>query len=109
MPQHAGHQKEDELGWYMQGSSQEVADVLMEFAQELRGGDVNVWKGQRELHMSPEGKLSLRVEAIIDQDGYEGLHMSLHWQATPATADLSGGANMGVEMGGDGPKLGDTN
>lgn len=107
MPQHPGHDKEDELGWYMEGSTTEVADVLMEFAQELRAGDVNVWKGQRELHLSPEGKLSLRVEAMVDEDGRQGLHMGLHWETTSATADMHGGANMGLEIGGDGPKLGD--
>lgn len=107
MPQHPGHQKEDELGWYMEGSAAEVADVLMEFAQELRSGDVNVWKGQCELHLSPEGRLSLRVEAIVDQDGREGLHMGLHWTATSAAADMHGGANTGLELGGAGPKLGD--
>lgn len=107
MPQHSGHEKEDELGWYMEGSAVEVADVLMQFAQELRAGDVNVWKGQRELHLMPEGKLSMRVQAVVDQDGGEGLHMALHWETTSATADLHGGANMGIESGGQGPKLGD--
>jgi amphi-Trp domain-containing protein len=107
MPQHPGQQKEDELGWYMEGSAEEVAEILMEFAQELRAGDVNVWKGQRELHMAPQGRLSLRVEAIVDQDGQQGLHMGLHWNATSSAADMHGGANMGVELGGGGPKLGD--
>jgi amphi-Trp domain-containing protein len=99
MPQHQGHQKEDELGWFMRGSAREVADVLMEFAQELRNGDVNVWKGQRELHLSPEGSIDFRVEAIVDGDGREGLHMRLHWETTSASADLHGGANMGVPLG----------
>ncbi len=107
MPHHSGHQKEDELGWYMAGTVREVADVLMEFAQELRNGDVNVWKGQRELHLSPQGKVELRVEAIVDQDGRQGLHMKLHWDATSAAADFHSGANMGVELGGEGRKLGD--
>jgi amphi-Trp domain-containing protein len=105
MPQHPGHQKEDELGWHMTGSTVEIADILMQFAQGLRSGDVNVWKGQRELHLSPEGKLDMRVEAIADEDGREGLHLRLHWDRTSATADMHSGANMGLEVGGEG-KLG---
>lgn len=107
MPHHSGHQKEDELGWYMEGSPTEVADILAEFAQELRRGDVNVWKGQRELHLSPEGKVSFAVQAVVDTDGRQGFHMKMHWYDTSATADAHGGANMGVEVGGRGPKLGD--
>lgn len=107
MPQHAGQQKEDELGWFMTGSAQEIADILMEFAQELRRGDVNVWKGQRELHLAPEGKLEFRVEAIVDADGREGLHMKLHWDTTSAAADPHSGANMGVALGGGDRNLAD--
>ena len=95
MPHQSGHQKEDELGWYMEGGVNEVADILAEFAQELRRGDVNVWKGQRELHLSPEGKISFRVEAVVDTDGQQGLHMKLHWYDTSAADDLSGAANRG--------------
>ena len=103
MTEHAGHEhaKEDEVAWKMQGSSTEVADVLMEFAQGLRSGDVNVWKGQRELHLSPEGRIRMSVDAIADADGYEGLHIKLHWDTTSATADLHGGANTGLPLGGD--------
>ena len=107
MAQHSGHQKEDELGWHMTGSAQEIGDILAEFAQGLRSGDVNVWKGQRELHLSPEGKVSLQVEAIADEDGRQGFHMKLHWTHTSATADMHSGANMGVEVGGQGRKLDD--
>jgi len=64
----------------MEGSAVEIADVLMEFARELRNGDVNVWKGQRELHLSPEGKLMLRVEAKADEQ-QEWLDMQLSWPA----------------------------
>ena len=107
MPQHPGQQGGDELGWYMEGSVQEVADILMEFAQELRQADVNVWKGQRELHLSPHGKVQFRVEAIADDNGRQGLHLKMHWETTSASADLHSGANMGVQMGGQGQKLGD--
>lgn len=100
MPHHSGHQTEDELGWYMEGGVGEVADILAQFAQELRRGDVNVWKGQRELHLSPEGKISFRVEAVVDTDGRQGLHMKLHWYDTSAAEDIGGGANMGVQKGG---------
>lgn len=100
------HHKEDELGWYMEGSPAEVADILAQFAQELRRGDVNVWKGQRELHLSPEGKVSLRVQAIVDDDGQQGFHMKMHWYDTSAAADLHSGANMGVELGGRGANMG---
>ena len=68
----------DQLGWSMEGSAVEIADILSEFARELRNGDVNVWKGQRELHLNPEGKLSLRVEAKAD-DQSEWLDMQLSW------------------------------
>ena len=100
MPQHGGQQTGDELGWYMEGSAVEVADILMEFAQELRSGDVNVWKGQRELHLMPEGRLQLRVDAISDDDGREGLHLKLHWNTTSAAANLHSGADeyMGVPL-----------
>jgi amphi-Trp domain-containing protein len=68
----------DQLGWSMEGSAVEIADILSEFARELRNGDVNVWKGQRELHLNPEGKLRLRVEAKAD-DQSEWLDMRLSW------------------------------
>ncbi len=70
----------DHIGWHMEGSAVEIADVLMEFARELRNGDVNVWKGQRELHLNPEGKLMLRVEAKADEQ-QEWLDMRLSWPA----------------------------
>ncbi len=79
MPKHPGRQKTDELGWHMAGSVREVADILEEFARELRGGDVNVWKGQRELHLNPEGPIELRVEAHHERDGREALSMRLTW------------------------------
>lgn len=107
MPHHSGHQKEDELGWYMQGSATEVADILTEFAQELRNGDINVWKGQRELQLAPQSKIEMRVEAIADEDGRQGFHVTMHWYTTSGTADLHSGANMGVDVGGDRPRLGD--
>jgi amphi-Trp domain-containing protein len=68
----------DQLSWRMEGSAAELADVLAEFARELRNGDVNVWKGQRELHLNPEGKITLRVEAKAD-DEQEWLDMQLSW------------------------------
>ena len=68
----------DRIAWHMEGSVTEIADILAEFAQELRNGDVNVWKGQRELHLNPEGRLSLRVQARAD-DEREGLEMQLSW------------------------------
>ena len=63
----------------MTGSVTEVADILAEFAQELRRGDVNVWKGQHSLHLHPESQLALRVEATVDQDGRQNLALRLHW------------------------------
>jgi amphi-Trp domain-containing protein len=79
MPTHPGQQQSDELAWRMTGSVAEVADILAEFAEELRRGDVNVWKGQRSLHLHPEAQLALSVEAISDQDGRQRLHLRLHW------------------------------
>ena len=79
MPTHPGQQQPDELAWRMTGSITEVAGILGEFAEELRQGDVNVWKGQRTLHLHPESKLSLSVDAVVDEDGGQGLHMKLHW------------------------------
>ncbi len=74
------HHDPDQLSWRMEGSAGEIADILAEFARELRSGAVNVWKGQRELHLNPEGKLSLRVEAKAD-DQNEWLDMRLSWVA----------------------------
>jgi amphi-Trp domain-containing protein len=68
----------DQLSWRMEGSATEIADVLAEFARELRSGQVNVWKGQRELNLHPEGKLTLRVKAEAD-DEREWLDMQLSW------------------------------
>ena len=68
----------DHIAWHMEGSPGEIADILAEFARELRNGDVNVWKGQRELHLNPEGRLTLRVEAKAD-DQREWLDMQLAW------------------------------
>ncbi len=102
MAERGGDQQHDELGWHMEGSPAEVADILMQFAQQLRSGDVNVWKGQRELHLMPEGRLQLHVHAIADDDGREGLHMKLHWNLTGGAADLHGAASdyMGTPLGG---------
>lgn len=80
MPKHSGQQQQDELEWHMTGTSAEVADILTEFAQELRRGDVNVWKGQRSLHLTSASRFDLRVEAILDQDGGQALHIQLHWR-----------------------------
>ncbi len=80
MPKHPGHQQQDELEWHMTGTSAEVADILVEFAEELRRGDVNVWKGQRSLHLNPTSRLDLRVEAIVDKDSGQALHVHLHWR-----------------------------
>ncbi len=68
----------EQLGWHMEGSAAELADILSEFARELRNGDVNVWKGQRELHLNPEGRLRLEVTAKAD-DQREWLDMQLSW------------------------------
>jgi amphi-Trp domain-containing protein len=73
-------QDEDKIGWHMQGSAEEIADILVEFARELRKGDVNIWKGQRELHLNPEGKLSLYVEAKANDDR-EWLDIQLGWSS----------------------------
>jgi amphi-Trp domain-containing protein len=78
MPSHAGEQHEDEVAWRMTGSAAEIADVLAEFATELRGGDVNVWKGQRSLHLHPDNRIELRVDAVV-HEGRQGLHIELHW------------------------------
>jgi amphi-Trp domain-containing protein len=102
MPQHTGQQPEDELGWYMTGSQTEVADVLSEFAQELRRGDINVWKGQRELHLDPSGTIRLQTEAIVNDDGSEELVMRLRWHTTSASEDLHDGANTGLALGDQG-------
>jgi amphi-Trp domain-containing protein len=79
----------DQLGWHMEGSAGELADILMEFARELRNGDVNVWKGQRELHLNPMGKLTLRVHARAD-DQREWLDMQLAWPVSTGEDALGG-------------------
>ena len=78
----------EHIGWHMEGSSGEVADVLAEFARELRNGDVNVWKGQRELHLNPEGRLTFSVQARAD-DRREWLDMQLAWPV-PGTDPFGG-------------------
>ena len=75
----------DQLGWHMEGSIGEVADILSEFARELRNGDVNIWKGQRELHLNPEGRLTLRVEARAD-DQREWLDIQVAWPVSGTDA-----------------------
>ena len=93
------HQGSDELKWRMEGTATEIADILMQFAQELRQGDINVWKGQRELHLDPAGRLTLSVDAIVDDDGREGLHMNVHWISQRDGQDaLSGGAAPSGEL-----------
>ena len=83
------HHDPDHIGWHMEGSAAEIADILSEFAQELRNGDVNIWKGQRELHLNPEGRLRLRVEAKAD-DEREWLDIQLAWPAHTAGDPLRG-------------------
>ena len=63
----------------MTGTLAEVADILEEFTRELRRGDVNVWKGRRTLHLQPGNHVALSVDAVVDQDGRQGLHIRLHW------------------------------
>lgn len=89
MTQHQ-HGAED-LSWRMTGNAGEIADTLMQFAQEFRQGDVTIWKGQRELHMDPTGRIEFNVEAIVDDDGHEGLHMKLHWIGRAPERDALGG------------------
>lgn len=79
------HQDQDQIGWHMEGSAAEIADILQEFARELRNGDVNVWKGQRELHLNPEGRLTLSVQAKAD-DQREWLDLQLAWPVSGTNA-----------------------
>ncbi len=72
------HHDADQIGWHMEGSTAEIADVLAEFSRELRNGDVNVWKGQRELHLNPEGRLTMNVQARAD-DQREWLDIQIAW------------------------------
>ncbi|MBA3944635.1 MAG: amphi-Trp domain-containing protein [Herpetosiphonaceae bacterium] len=81
----------DELKWHMEGNAGEIADILMQFAQELRQGDINVWKGQRELHLDPAGRINFSVDAVVDDNGQEGLHMKLHWTSQRGGGDALGG------------------
>ncbi len=83
------HHDPDQIGWRMEGSATEIADILAEFARELRNGDVNVWKGQRELHLNPEGRLTLHVEAKAD-DQKEWLDIQLSWPAHAGGDPLHG-------------------
>lgn len=75
------------LGWHMTGSAGEVADVLMQFAQELRQGMVSVWKGPREIHLDPTGQISLDVTGTTTDEGREGLQILLYWTTQDAAAD----------------------
>jgi amphi-Trp domain-containing protein len=79
MPTHPGQQHQDELTWRMSGSVLEIADILTEFADELRRGDVNVWKGQRNLELHPNHTLELQVDAVTDPTGRQGLQLNLRW------------------------------
>ena len=85
-------QDNDQLGWHMTGNAGEVADILTIFAQELKHGDINVWKGQRELHLDPSGRIELRVHATTDDKGQENLRLELSWIThSPAENALGGG------------------
>lgn len=68
-----------ELGWHMSGSADEVADILIQFAEELRGGDVTVWKSNRELHISPSGSINLSVHADNEGPGKADLRIEMSW------------------------------
>lgn len=71
-------QNVSELGWHMTGTAEEVADILVEFAEDLRRGDVTVWKEKRELHIDPSGKIELSVKA--DREGsQDGLSIDMQW------------------------------
>lgn len=89
MPRTTGQQKDTQMGWVTQGSRHDIANILMEFAQELRNGDVNVWNLKRELHLNPEGQLVLHVQAHVDENGREGLQMKLQWNASGEAMDIS--------------------
>jgi amphi-Trp domain-containing protein len=72
-------QQETGLGWHMTAGSREIADILTEFAEEIRRGDVVVWKEKDELHIDPTGKIHMSVQAG-QNGGSEGLMINLHWQ-----------------------------
>lgn len=71
------HTEQTELAWHMTGSAAEVADILVEFAEELRRGDVVVWKQRRELHIDPTGQIHMSVKAHKTEQ--KGLTIDMHW------------------------------
>jgi amphi-Trp domain-containing protein len=70
---------QSELGWHMTADAADIADILTEFANELRRGDVVVWKDQRELHIDATGKIQMSVRAD-EKDGGGGLSIDMHWE-----------------------------
>ncbi len=75
-----------ELAWRMTGNAQEVADILIQFAEQLRRGDVTVWKAQRELHINSDGQIELSVRADSTGNGDADLLIELKWDHAQASA-----------------------
>lgn len=66
------------LTWSMTGTADEVAHILTDFANDLRRGDLTVWKEEQELHIDPAGDIKVSVKAG-HETGHDGLTITLDW------------------------------
>lgn len=71
---------QNEIAWKMTGNAAEIADILAEFAEEVRRGDVVVWKNQNELHLDARGKMHMAVRGSHG-DSKDGLQIHLTWSS----------------------------
>ncbi len=58
-----------ELAWHMTGNADEVANILTEFADEIRAGDLAIWKDKSEMHLYLAGKIDLSVKSSNGPNG----------------------------------------
>jgi len=75
-----------ELSWRMTGNAAEIADILTQFAEQLRSGDITVWKAQRELHITSDGPIELAVKADSTAIGDADLRIELKWDHDKETS-----------------------
>jgi len=72
---------EPHVAWQMTGNAEDVAKILTDFADELRKGDVTVWKENSELHIDPTGQIKLSVSADSADTGFADLRIDMRWKS----------------------------
>jgi len=71
-------QEPEKLGWTMTGNADEIAHILTDFANDLRRGDLTVWRKESTLHIDTTGNIRVSVQAGHDGN-HDGMTIKLDW------------------------------